>query len=442
MIPGTLPRRSFVAVIALLAAVAICACGSADGATTDAAFAPDTGASEDAGTHDAGHSDAGVDANDAGYDAGSDAGQDAGNNAGDYPPARAALVPLDGQPLFPVALDNRIGHYFVVDTGAARTAVETTLLRDVANGVGVVTIDFGAEVVLEDFEVLAVDLSEARDHIGAPIDGLIGQDLFKTMYFGIDYMHAEVTVAYTLPQSPPPAFSIYDAVEIPYTLVQELPVVDALVGAKPARLIADTGSGVTILTESFVEPALLASGLKGYMWYTSYGSDPATIVRLPSMLFQGAEVTGEWAVVVPDAYHLKPVFDALGIDVDGFLGYPVYRHFYVGVDGARSRYLFYPYAATPHIYPGEWDRVGVEIARDGGRTLVDMVFSPSDANDVGLMNGDEITAIGGAATASFTPDAIRLLLRGAPGETRLLTIDRDGDVQNVSVKVDALLPLP
>lgn len=426
--------KAGLAIAALAAAALFAACGSSDGTTADAATAADTGSADDTGAPDAGVSDTGSD-----FDA-NDAGLDSGPDAGDYPPARAALFPLDGQPLFPVTLDSRAGHYFVVDTGAARTAVATTLLRDVANGVGVVTIDFGDGVVLSDYEVLAVDLSEARDHIGAPIDGLIGQDLFKTMYFGIDYMRSEVTVANALPQSPPQGFLTADAVEIPYTLVQELPVVDALVGAKAARLIADTGSGVTILTESFVDPSLLAAGLKGYTWYTSYGSDPATIVRLPSLSLQSATTAGEWAVVVPDAYHLKPVFDALGIVVDGFLGYPVYRHFYVGVDGPRSRYLFYPYKDTPQIDPGEWDRVGVEIARDAGKTLVDMVFSPSDASDKGLMKGDEITAIDGAATATLAPDEIRLLLRGTPGETRLLTIDRVGDVQEIAVKVDRLLP--
>ena len=422
-----------------VAALLLAACGSSD--IADVAGGVDAAVLFDSGT-DAGLPDGGLTVDAGASDSGTDAGEtDSGiADTGLYPPPRAALIPLDGEALFPVTLDGNAGHYMVVDTGAARTAVETSLLRNVVNGVGVTTIDFGDGIVLQDFEVLAVDLSDARDHIGAPIDGLIGQDLFQTMYFGIDYQRAEVTAALKLPPVAPPPFSAGDAVAVPYDLVQELPIVDAAVGAKTARLIADTGSGVTILTESFSDPALLAAGLKGYTWYTSYGSDPATIVRLPSASLAGAETKNEWAVVVPDNFHLKPVFDALGIKVDGFLGFPVYRHFYVGVDGAANRYLFYPYADTPHIDPNEWDRVGIEISRGGGKVLVDMVFTPSDANDQGLLKDDEITAIDGAPIATLGPDEIRMLLRGTPGETRLLTIDRAGVAQEIAVKVDHLLP--
>ena len=73
----------------------------------------------------------------------------------------------------------------VVDTGAVRTAVHEPYLRDVANGVGIATIDFGDDIVLPDYAVIAADLSEAEDHIGVHLSGLIGQDLFQRYFFGL-----------------------------------------------------------------------------------------------------------------------------------------------------------------------------------------------------------------------------------------------------------------
>ncbi|HEY3356770.1 MAG TPA: aspartyl protease family protein [Polyangia bacterium] len=359
----------------------------------------------------------------------------------DFPPPRAALHPLDGQLLYPVHVDDRPSTYwFVIDTGAIKSAADETLVRDLQNGVGRITLDLGAGIVVPDLEVFAADLSPAVAAIGVPIHGLIGQDLFPSLYFGLDYRRREVTAAPAIPRSAPPGFHVADAVPVPYTLEQLLPIVEVPIGGHTARLIADTGSGVTLLTESFVSPELLAGALGGYTWRTSYGSDPGRLVRLPALAFGAATVTDEWAVVVPDDHHLRPVFDALGLRVDGFLGYPVYRHFYLGVDGAASRYVAYPYPNADHLDAHEWDRVGVELRREAGAVVIDMVLTPSGAADAGVVVGDILESVDDAPLDTSSLDDVRLLLRGAPGETRTLRLTRGAAPLTLAVTVDRLLP--
>ena len=280
----------------------------------------------------------------------------------------------------------------------------------------------------------------AESYIGVPIYGLIGQDILQHTFFGLDYRASEVTAANAIPELPPPTFADEAGVDVPYALEQLLPVVELDIGGKKARLIADTGSGVTLLRESFVSRELLDAGLGGYWWHTSYGSDPGVIVRLPSVVVGGYEVAQSWAVVVPDEYHLKPVFEGLGVEVDGILGYPVYRRFYVAVHGPESEYRFYPYDALPHVDAREWDRVGLEIRREKDAVLVDMIFEPSDAKEKGVRVDDVLVSVDSQSVGDLPLDTIRLMLRGHPGELKKLELERDGSTTVLQVAVDRLLP--
>ncbi len=348
-------------------------------------------------------------------------------------------VPLDGQPCIEAQLDGKSA-LLVVDTGAIRTAVDKTLLHNVENGVGFATIDFGNGNVLRDYEVLAADLATARDHIGAPIAGLIGQDLVNRFAFGIDYRNGRAYVTDGTQSPVPSDVASIGAIAVPYEVMQGLPIVTARIGDTSVRLLADTGSGVTLITKSKAPEAALALGLQGYVWYTSYGSDPATIIRLPSIDVANHAVKQTWAVVVPDAHHLASVFKSLKIEIDGFLGYPVYREFFVAVRGAERRFDFYPYASRDPRALSEWNRIGIETYRSGASVLIDMVFTPSDAANKGVLRGDRVNTIDDVPVAALELDDVRARLRGAVGDKRRLGIIREGVAQTIDVQVDGLLP--
>ena len=351
-----------------------------------------------------------------------------------------AVVNMDGEIMLPVVLDHKTSCLMAVDTGAVRTALEQTLLATVTNGVGRTTIDFGNGFVLKDFEVLAVDLGDARGHVGQDLGGLIGRDLFSVFYFGLDYRNKLVYMSKTDPQVPPPGFTPSMCIDLPFQLIQALPVVHAEVNGKDAAFIADTGSGVTIVTRSLVDDQTYEKGIKGYTWYTSYGSDPGVIVRLPVISLAGHEVKDSWAVVVPDDFHLKGVFDRIGLHVQGFIGYPVFRRFFVGLPKGKNRFELYPCPSLSHIDPHEWDRVGIEVVQKDTSFLVDMVFQPSDAFDKGLRKGDRIVAIDGSTTSGTDIDTLRRDLRGKPGQVKTIKYARGNTVSTIQVKVDRLLP--
>ena len=402
---------------------------------TDPGPAPDTGRGDARGDPSPDTSELGAieDASDA------EATEDVPDPA-PFPSPLGARIPLDGQMLYPLRLDGDPGPYWmVVDTGAIRTVVEESLLAEVHNGVGSITMDFGRGILLEDYEVLAGDLSRAVEHIGVPLSGLLGQDLFLRYYFGLDYREALVYMAESTPLAPPPGFELEERLILPYDLVQGLPIVELTIEGRVTRLIADTGSGVTLLVRSAVPPELLENCLGGYVWHTSFGSDPGCILRLPCLEIAGFQVHDSWAVVVPDDFHLRPVFDLIGVDAQGFVGYPVYRRFFVGVRGHENLYELYPYDSMEHISVQEWDRVGIELRREGERVFIDMLFEPSDAFDCGLLPEDELLALDGAPLAPLELDELRLRLRGSPGEARDLSILRGDERMEVSVQVDRLL---
>ncbi len=438
--------------IGVLALVLPWACGGADDKGRDGAGAAD--AIVDAASPDGTSlSDApGVDAPDALPDVLADLATDpaeapdveirpdADAQTPSYPAAIPLSFPLDGQPLLPVRVDGGEPRPFVIDTGAIRTAADPALLHDVANGVGTATFDLGDGVVLPDYEVLAADLAEAVDVIGVPLQGLIGQDLFGQLWFGVDYRARQGYVAPTAPDAAPPGYATVPPVELPYDLVQGYPVVTVEVAGATLRLIADTGSGVTLVDASLLPPAVLEAGLVGYTWYTSYGSDPGTLVRLPDLELAGRSVPGTWAVAIPHQHHLSQLFSLMGIQVDGFLGYPVYREFFVGVRGADHAYDLWPCAEPDPLAATEWDRVAVEVRRDAGATLIDMVFVPSDAATGGVQPQERLLRVDGADADALALDDLRRVLRGTPGEVRTLTLLREGLEVDVTVTVDHLLP--
>ncbi|MDP7115296.1 MAG: PDZ domain-containing protein, partial [Myxococcota bacterium] len=236
-----------------------------------------------------------------------------------------------------------------------------------------------------------------------------------------------------------------------YSLPSSIPVMEASVsgpgGQADIDLIADTGSGVTLLLESVFDAiddgSLLR--LEGYIWGTNYGFDDGFLTRIPTLSAgdgAAADVAYSWAVVIPDDNHLWALLEGNGIFADGFLGYPFYRRFVVGVDGHEDRYLWWPYEGDDHVDPQEWTRIGVEPTwRDGGFT-VEMLYRPSDAEDQGIEVGDRITAIDGTDLTGSTLDDLKHLLRGDVGDTRVLDLQRgDLDIQ-FTVSIDDLLPRP
>ena len=88
----------------------------------------------------------------------------------------------------------------------------------------------------------------------------------------------------------------------------------------------------------------------------------------------------------------------------------------------------------PEVYHGfvkfldgtKFGGIGVSLALDDAHARVTQVFPGSPAEKAGLLEGDSIATVDGTAVAGRSSDAVRSLLRGAPGSTVQLGIVRDG----------------
>jgi hypothetical protein len=348
-------------------------------------------------------------------------------------------VTVDGQPLAEGSYAGIAPIWWVIDTGAARTFVDANLTSE---GTGDVTV---GPVTLEDVQVGLVDLSEAEAFIGWDLGGLAGQNFFDDRIVVVDYSASEAHFLDTLPEDPPPGSGVGEVGYLPYALPSSIPVAPvtaAGAGEVAVELIADTGSGVTILTESTfaaVDDGTLPR-LAGYVWASNYGSDDAFITRIPRLEAGGAVAEGTWAVVVPDDHHLRVILEASGITSQGFLGYPFYRRFWTGVDGFARAYRFWPCADLSHEDPDEWHRAGIEPSWREGGFSVEMVFTPSSAASAGVQRGDRIVGLGDLDLATASADEVKRALRGPVGEGVHVSLDRDGTPLEADLTFQDLLP--
>ncbi len=375
-------------------------------------------------------------------------GDDDTTEPGPWDGGEEIVVTVDGQAMIEGSFDGQGPIWWALDTGAARTYVDEDLTGTGNNVIGDVVI---GPLEFEDKQVGSVELDDAEAFIGWDLGGLAGQDVFEGRFVALDYAGLQAHFLDELPDEGPPCCDTAAPATSAYDLPSSIPVMSAELsgagGAVQIDLIADTGSGVTILLESVfdaIDDGTLPR-VEGYVWGTNYGFDDGFLTRVPVIAAgegDRVEVAHSWAVVIPDDNHLWALLEGNGIFADGFLGYPFYRRFVVGVDGHEDRYLWWPYPGDDHIDPREWTRVGIEPTwRDGGFT-VEMLYRPSDAQTQGVQIGDRITAVDGTDLAGSTLDDLKHLLRGDPGDTRTLDLERGDQGLQVVVTVDDLLPRP
>lgn len=354
-------------------------------------------------------------------------------------PLPATLAP-DGQLVVAGFIKGQAAQ-LAMDTGAFPTAVDKRFAGSVITAE--VAINVGP--INKDKHLVAVaDLARASSFVGLDLGALVGSDLLDPYYVGLDYKTPGVYLLKSLPAPPPPGATAA-ALPAPFTQKLGVPVVEATVASgaasKTIKLIADSGSGVTVITESTLkamDPGAKLKRLSGYTWHTGTGSTRGAVVRLPSIKVGAAEVKGSWAVVLPDNHHMAVVLAIAGLP-QGFLGFPFYRAFHTLYAGPDKRYLFYPGAglAAP---TDEWIHVGLELSQQKNSFKVEMIYTPSDASSQGVKEGDLLTAVDGKATAGSTLKQVQALLRGKAGEVKKLSISRAGKASVYSVKVEDLLP--
>ena len=82
------------------------------------------------------------------------------------------------------------------------------------------------------------------------------------------------------------------------------------------------------------------------------------------------------------------------------------------------------------------DQVGLTLAREKGITTVVGIARKNGADTVGgIAVGDKLLKIDGHDTLAMTRGELLAALHGRPGETRLLTLERDGKQFEIDAQV-------
>ena len=347
----------------------------------------------------------------------------------------ARVVP-DGQMAIAGTFEGKTA-WLALDTGASPTIIGKTL--ETAAGPKTGTMLLGPLTATQTY--YSIDLAEADAFVGVTLGALVGPVILGLTH-EVVFVYARSRL-YFLDAAPTasPWGTVDPPSQIPFVLTQGIPVVEATLGkAGPVKIIADTGSGVTILTQSIwnkIQDGTLPE-LGGYVWKTLSGDIPGIVVRLPSVSL-GAPVStalGTWAIVVPDNNIVSNFLISNGLP-GVFLGYPIYRRFVLGFSVPDSQFSFWPLEKLAEP-ANEWTRVGFEVSERAGGFQVEWIYVGSDAEKIGVQKGDIVVTIDGAKPSDLGD--CRTRLGGTPGQTRKLSMMRAGAPLDMTVKIEDLLP--
>jgi hypothetical protein len=356
-------------------------------------------------------------------------------------------------------VDGVPGPQVIIDTGAPFALLQFEAFQGaVPLGKGrVATMSLG-DTVLWKVPTVGVHNKTGSDSIapnGGPFGGILGYSVFGQFPMSFDYRAQQVVVGGGAPPS-----GVLPAVSVPFVLegggAGQLPdnlgvltfppsriILQATIEGTPRTFLLDTGaSWVALRTALFQSLAADGRGQVTDDASLASGNAKTNVMRLRSVAVQGLEVKD--AVAAAGA-RVDDLIDNLVIEighpVDGLLGAPFLREFYVTIDYPNHTLDLYRYTSETHIHD-EYRRVGCDLAAQitntGFAYFVHQVYPNTDAAKKGITVGEELVSIDGTPVQSLDAVAVDVKLLGDVGATHKLQFSD----KTVDVLVEDLLPLP
>lgn len=338
---------------------------------------------------------------------------------------------------------------WVVDTGSQWVLLDVDLADELGYPQGVAS-EVGALGLggLEFADVRAVpyDLAPIEATLGVELDGFIGASLLRYFTAVVDTQGQTLTL---LDAEDEAGAGLVDAARVePEALaagfeVDEdlgLALAEARFDGATAQVAIDTGASATALFRSFYDT--LDPGdrpvLTGVPGLSAAGDFTLDVTRFCGVEL-GAALASDVHVGVIDDAALGEVRVLLP-DLDGLLGHTFLREFLAVLDYPGRAARFYRYRDRSHLAADEYVQAGLTLGRDGaGDVVVEAVFPGTDAAAQGLEPGDRVVTIGGAPAVELSDAALASALRGEPGETVTLEVDRDGASLSFTIAIEDLL---
>ena len=277
----------------------------------------------------------------------------------------------------------------------------------------------------------------AETYLGAPADGVLGQELFARFPVKIDYRACSVTVfrESAAAQADVESNDAPSRQSMALTMVGGLPTLQAKVGSTSAVLALDTASDADLdLSQQFVLSTRIAftgPGVPELRRVALDGQYHGRTARTP-MLSIGSLTLD--APLVGVFFGMSP----LPPGVVGFIGNGVLDRFVVLIDEpADTCALMMPQVSPSEVRQRSYDRSGLWLVMRKNAIVVKSVLPGSPAGRAAMRSGDLIVSVSGQAPADL--DTARALLAQPAGTRLTVTYVRGGTQHTVSFALKTLV---
>ncbi len=353
--------------------------------------------------------------------------------------------------IFKVSIDDSEPLDFIFDTGAGLTVID----KDVAAGLKLsgkeITmnqtqttlelikhnkIEINGFLMEKNIKVYAAEMDHLERRLGRDIDGIFGYDLMEHHTIHLDYDEKTLDI-YGIGEGP------VTGDMIPFYLNVAIPTIDAttiLNNGEPieATFFVMTGAGTTLdYNTPFAEKHdIIHKTGKHFSYSVEDISGNATLHyegHIKSLKF-GAEHYEELPVGISQATSGIQAHS----DVAGIIGNRLLSLYNITIDLHNKHFFFTPnsrYGKTHLI-----NSAGVEIllSEDKERIMVHDIFEGSPAEEVGILEGDELLKVDGKDAKTLSFAEIREILMNE-GESVTLQLSRNGKIQDFTFEMRSLI---
>ncbi len=371
-------------------------------------------------------------------------------------PRRVATVPfeLNGNViLVQVRVNASRPLWFVLDTGAYSSSVNSTVAKDLGLRTGETGVTHGAAgavpnaelpdvtldvngALLENLDIHAFPLGPLENNAGRSLDGILGAELFRRFVVEIDYEAAVIRLY------EPSGFEYRgDGEVLPISFHRNHPYVRARVtlpggGSLDGEFVVDAGSNLPlILLPRFIDENGLRPSLPATLetWGRGVGGEMILPIGRAKSLQLGRFALDAPVVALPRSGEFGFAGKA------GNIGSAVLRRFRVTFDYSRKRMILE--RGSRFAEPFEFDMSGLQLVSESpsfGVVRVNRVLEKSPAAEAGIRPGDEILTFGGRPVTELRLAALREMLR-QPGKQYLLQLNRGGETVAVELRTRRLV---
>ena len=278
------------------------------------------------------------------------------------------------------------------------------------------------------------DFSHVSAALGVRVDGVLGNDILRSMPFQLNYSKRELTIG-------------------PFASVEGLGKVIQLrrdgdqfyvplqIVSVAVELLLDTGTNSTNLSSEtwqsisqVWQPKVVIDGV------VRAGSPipPAFLVCIPSISLKDVTLTDQ-VVRVQRAVNSGAFSDA---GFGGILGSDFLRQFEVTFDLANSR-LFLKKDPRFKRDPYRYTTIGIQFAKDAREQYIVMgVWKNSPAKEAGIQAGDRIDSVNGRPSKGLSLERLGSQMHGPEGTAVRLVVERDSVPYAFTVRTRQMLCSP